>query len=249
MPRRRSRKSGSAASATPAVPAEAARSTIRSLPISDHVELYDRLQAATVASGPALARALATCGDHAGSTRESVRFGTLASMAYRHGSLPWPPGVAPGARARSPIAPACGRTTASCCASSSATPIRAGCGSRWRRATTIAARAVNLAETLVAERKDGEASQLLDAVLAKEPSHPEALGVKGRLLAAQGHTREALPYFEKATATSDHEPFIELARAYLAAGDPGKARATAAEALRRNPGRASPKRPSRERRW
>src|SRR6185436_8945911 len=54
-----------------------------------HVELYDRLQAATVAQGPALAAAF-----------EEVQritkldpgnpfaFGTLASMAYRHGSLP-----------------------------------------------------------------------------------------------------------------------------------------------------------------
>src|SRR5205809_3309653 len=56
---------------------------------------------------------------------------------------------------------------------------------------------INLAETLVAERKHGEAAQLLDAVLAKEPADPEALGVKGRLLLAQGRTREALPYFEK----------------------------------------------------
>ncbi len=95
---------------------------------------------------------------------------------------------------------------------------------------------INLAETLVAEHKQAEASQLLDAVLAKEPAHPEALGVKGRLLLAQGQAKEALPYFEKATATSDPEPFIELARAYLAAGDTGKARATALEALRRNPG-------------
>src|SRR6185369_1565567 len=56
---------------------------------------------------------------------------------------------------------------------------------------------INLADTLVAERKDGEAAQLLDAVLAKEPAHPEALGVKGRLLAAQGRAQDALPYFEK----------------------------------------------------
>jgi predicted Zn-dependent protease len=88
----------------------------------------------------------------------------------------------------------------------------------------------------VAEHKHTEAAQLLDGVLAKEPAHPEALGVKGRLLLAQGRAAEALPYFEKATATSDPEPFIELARAYLAAGEAAKARETATEALRRSPG-------------
>jgi predicted Zn-dependent protease len=47
---------------------------------------------------------------------------------------------------------------------------------------------------------------------------------------------DALPYLEKAAATPDPEPFIELARAYLAAGDAAKAEAAAGEALRRNPG-------------
>ena len=73
-------------------------------------------------------------------------------------------------------------------------------------------------------------------MLAKEPAHPEALGAKGRLLAAQGRTKDALRYFEKATATSDPEPFIELAAAYLAAEEIGKARETAGEALRKSPG-------------
>ena len=60
--------------------------------------------------------------------------------------------------------------------------------------------------------------------------------MKGRLLAAQGRIKDALPYFEKATAGSDPEPFIELGRAYLAAGDVAKARDAASEALRRSPG-------------
>ena len=47
---------------------------------------------------------------------------------------------------------------------------------------------------------------LVDAVLAKEPADPEALGVKGRLLAAQGRINDALPYFEKSAAGSDAEP-------------------------------------------
>ena len=95
---------------------------------------------------------------------------------------------------------------------------------------------VSLADTLVAERKFADATPLLDAVLIKAPADPEASGVKGRLLVAQGRVSDALPYFEKATAGSDPEPFIELGRAYLAAGDLAKARDAAGEALRRNPG-------------
>ena len=53
---------------------------------------------------------------------------------------------------------------------------------------------------------------------------------------AQGRQRDALPLFEAATSTSDPEPLIELAQAYLAAGDVAKARATAAAALRMRSG-------------
>src|SRR5947208_9588913 len=74
------------------------------------------------------------------------------------------------------------------------------------------------------------------AVLAREPKHPEALGAKGRLLLAEGRAADALPYFEQATSTSDAEPFIDLARADLAAGKPAQAREAATEALRRSPG-------------
>ena len=203
-----------------------------------HVELYDRLQAATVAQGAALAAAFdevqrITTLDPG----NPFAFGTLASMAYRHGSLT----VAAKAFARAleldPDRPG----------------VRQNYGKLLRELERFAdserelrlavaqsdddtRTRINLAETLVAVRKDAEAAELLDAVLAKEPSDPEALGVKGRLLAAQGRTKEALPYFEKATATSDPEPLIELARGYLAAGEIGKARETAGEALRKSPG-------------
>ena len=66
--------------------------------------------------------------------------------------------------------------------------------------------------------------------------HPEALGAKGRLLLAQGRATDALPYFQQATSTSDAEPFIDLARANLAAGNISAARDAANEALRRSPG-------------
>jgi arylsulfatase A-like enzyme/Tfp pilus assembly protein PilF len=203
-----------------------------------HVELYDRLQAATAARGPALVAAF----DEVQRITKldpgnPFAFGTLASMAYRHGNLT----IAAGAFARAlelePDRPGVRQNYGKLLRELERYPdsereLRIAVEQSDNDARTR----INLAETLVAERKDGEASQLLDAVLAKEPSHPEALGVKGRLLAAQGRAKDALPYFEKATATSDPEPFIELARAYLAAGEVGKAREAAAEALRKNPG-------------
>ena len=84
-----SRKSGCAASATRRDRAAPGRSTIRRCPIRARTsQLYDRLQAAAAAQGPALARAF---DDVQQITRldpdNPFAFGTLASMAYRHGSL------------------------------------------------------------------------------------------------------------------------------------------------------------------
>ena len=203
-----------------------------------HVALYDRLQAATAAQGAALAGAF----DEVQRITKldpgnPFAFGTLASMAYRHGSLT----IAEQAFARAleldPDRPGVRQNYGKLLReleryADSERELRLAVAQSENESRTR----INLAETLVAERKDGEAAQLLDAVLAKEPSDPGALGVKGRLLAAQGRTKDALPYFEKATATSDPEPFIELARAYLAAGEVGKARDAAGEALRKSPG-------------
>jgi predicted Zn-dependent protease len=202
------------------------------------VAFYDRLQAATVAQGPALARAF---DDVQQITRldpdNPFAFGTLASMAYRYGNL----SIAAQAFARAleldPDRPGVRQNYGKLLReleryAESERELRLAAAQSEDDARTR----VSLAETLVAERKDAEAATLLDAVLAKEPADPEALGVKGRMLAGQGKVKEALPYFEKATATSDPEPFIELARAYLAAGDIAKARDTAAEALRKNAG-------------
>lgn len=202
------------------------------------VAFYDRLQAAAVAQGPALARAF---DDVQQITRldpdNPFAFGTLASMAYRHGSL----SIAAQAFARAleldPDRPGVRQNYGKLLReleryAESERELRLAAAQSEGDARTR----VSLAETLVAERKDAEAATLLDAVLAKEPADPEALGVKGRMLAGQGKVKEALPYFEKATATSDPEAFIELARAYLAAGDIAKARDTAAEALRKSAG-------------
>jgi arylsulfatase A-like enzyme/Tfp pilus assembly protein PilF len=203
-----------------------------------HVELYDRLQAATVAQGPALARAFddvqrITVLDPA----NPFAFGTLASMAYRHGSLL----VAAPAFARAleldPDRPGVRQNYGKLLRELERYPE----SERELRLAVAAAdddleAKINLAATLVAERKHDEASHVIDAVLAKSPAHPDALGVKAQLLAGEGRMKDALPYFEQATSTSAPEPFIELARAYSAAGAPSKAKDAAAEALRRSPG-------------
>ena len=204
-----------------------------------HVELYDRLQAAAAAQGPALTQAFGEVQDITRlDPNNPFAFGMLASMAYRYGSLP----MASRAFARTleldPDRPG----------------IRQNYGKLLRelerydaseRELRIALAQttdddsrtrVNLAETLIAMRKIGEAETMVNAVLSREPKNPEALGAKGRLLLAEGRVGDGLEALERATATSDPEPFIELASAYLDAGRPAKAREAASEALRRSAG-------------
>ena len=205
-----------------------------------HVVLYDRLQAATAAQGAALPAAF---DDVQRITREDpdnpFAFGTLASMAYRYGSLV----IAARAFARAleldPDRPG----------------IRQNYGKLLRelgrydeseRELRIALvqtteedsrTRVNLAETLVAVKKTGEAETLLSAVLSHEPKNAEALAARGRLRLAEGRLAEAVASLEQATATVlDPEALIDLAAAYITAGRQDKARATAEDALRRNPG-------------
>jgi predicted Zn-dependent protease len=92
---------------------------------------------------------------------------------------------------------------------------------------------ISLSETLIALNKSREAESLITAVLAREPTNPEALGAKGRLLLAEGRPLDALPFLVRATATSEPDTFIELARVYLATGQLPKALESANEALRR----------------
>ena len=204
-----------------------------------HVEFYDRLQAATAAQGPALARAFEDIGEITRLDPDNpFAFGTLASMAYRYGSLPMA-GRAfkrtleldpdrPGIRQNyGKLLRELGRYDASEHELRIALVQTTDDDSRTR---------VNLAETLVALNKTAEAETLLSAVLAREPKNPEALGVKGQLLLAQGRVPEAIVLLEQATATSEPEPFIELALADLRANRIAKARDAASEALRRSPG-------------
>jgi choline-sulfatase len=202
-----------------------------------HIELYDRLQAATVAQGAALPAAFeevqrVTKLD----PTNPFAFGTLASMAYRHGSLR----VAAAAFARAleldPDRPGVRQNYGKLLReleryADSERELRLAVAQSDDDSRTR----ISLAETLVATGKNGEAEQLVDAVLGKEPSQPEALAVKGRLLAAQGRPKDALPYFERAAVATDPESYIALARACLAAGEIARARDAAGEALRRSP--------------
>ena len=203
-----------------------------------HVQLYDRLQAATVAQGPALARAFDEVQQIARiDPGNPFAFGTLASMAYRYGSLSMAAQAFARALELDPDRPGVRQNYGKLLReleryADSERELRLAVAQNEDDARTR----VSLAETLVAERQYAEAARLVDAALAKNPSDPDALGVKGRQLAAQGQVMEALPYLEQATAAPDPEPFIELARTYLAAGNATKAAAAAGEALRRAPG-------------
>ena len=95
---------------------------------------------------------------------------------------------------------------------------------------------VSLAETLIGLKKTDEAETLIRAALDKWPDHVEALAAKGHLLVATGRANDAIPFLVKVSAGTDPEPLIELGRVYLGLGDAAKASAAAAEALRRSPG-------------
>src|SRR3954464_7798598 len=204
-----------------------------------HVELYDRLQAAAAAQGPALPHAFADVQQIARlDPGNPFAFGTLASMAYRYGSLRVAASAFARALALDPDRPG----------------VRQNYGKLLReleryadseRELRLAAAQdeedvepkISLASTLIAEGKTKDASDILDAVFRKAPQHPDALAARAQQLQREGRPKDAVPFAEKAAAsTSGPEPFIELARVYLAAGDAAKSRDAAAEALRRSPG-------------
>jgi arylsulfatase A-like enzyme/Tfp pilus assembly protein PilF len=204
-----------------------------------HVVIYDRLQAATAAQGPALAAAFT---DVQRITREDpdnpFAFGTLAAMAYRYGSLV----VAAQAFARAleldPDRPG----------------IRQNYGKLLRelgrfqeserelrialaQATEDDSRTrVSLAETLLDLKNTGEAEKLVSEALAHEPKDPEALGARGRVLIAEGRIDDAVASLEQASTSTDPDLLIELAATFAAAKRLDRAQAVAAQALRLSPG-------------
>jgi predicted Zn-dependent protease len=204
-----------------------------------HVVFYDRLQQTLVARGPALPRAFAEIeAIVAADPGNPFAHGALATMSYQYGSLT----VAAQAFARvldlEPERPGVrqnygkllrelGRYADSEQVLRIALAQMAEDDSRTR---------ISLAETLTAGGKHAEAGALISGVLAQEPKSSDALEAKGHLLLAQGRVAEALPYFEQATPAADPEAYIELADAYLVAGQAQKARDAATEALRLVPG-------------
>jgi arylsulfatase A-like enzyme/Tfp pilus assembly protein PilF len=95
--------------------------------------------------------------------------------------------------------------------------------------------AVALTDTLIERGKLEEAEALLEDVLKREPHHQAALGAKGRLLVARGRPRDAVAFLEQAAAGESPDSLVELAMALLQAGEPARARDTAARVLARNP--------------
>jgi len=94
----------------------------------------------------------------------------------------------------------------------------------------------SLAETLVARGSLEEAETILQAAQTREPNHLDVLRVRGLLLVAQRRAAEGVPYLERAAAGRDPEPWIEIAQVQLDQGEPAAALAAARQALARNPG-------------
>jgi choline-sulfatase len=92
-----------------------------------------------------------------------------------------------------------------------------------------------LAETLIAAGKRGEAEGLLRRILDAQPKHARAHGALGRLLVADRRLADAVAHLERAAEAGDVEPLLELAQAYLASGRPVEARSTAARVLEKSP--------------
>ena len=203
-----------------------------------HAELYDRLQAASSAAGPALPAAFADVQQVTEiDPNNPFAYGILASMAYRYGSLivaarsfsraleldPDRPGVRQN---YGKLLRELGRY------SDSERELRIGLALGGDDDAPLK---VSLAETLLAMSKAGEADTLLSSVLKSDPKNQEALIAHGRLLTAQGKPGEAVSTLDQ-VKTTDADQLIDLASAYIGTNRLDKARAAATDALRRTPG-------------
>lgn len=204
-----------------------------------HVVYYDQLQAASVARGPAVPDALnAVQSITRIDPNNPFAFGVLASMAYRFGSL----GTAAQAFARAlqldPDRPGLRQNYGKLLRelnrlSESERELRIAVE---QAASDDWAVRISLAETLIAGGKLDEAGNVLAAMLATQPNNPELLGARGRLLLARGELAEAIASLEQGTATSEPEPWVELADAYLRVGNAGRAVEAGRRALEISPG-------------
>ena len=93
---------------------------------------------------------------------------------------------------------------------------------------------VGLAETLIEERKLGEADAVLAHVLGGSPNHQLALAAQGRLRVLQGRGDEALAELERAASGGGIDAVLELADARLALGQTEPARDAAQSVLERS---------------
>lgn len=204
-----------------------------------HVALFERLQVAMIAHGPAVRVALQeTAAIAEKDPGNPFAHFTLASLAYRAGELALADQAFSRTLAIDPDRPGMrhyygrllremGRLEESERQLRMAVEQTTQDDSRTR---------VNLAETLIARGSFAEAESLLGAVLAKEPRHLDARHGMGRLRMAEGRAADSIPFFEEAAHGREPDPWIDLALAYLAAGQAAKAEEAAAQALLRRPG-------------
>jgi arylsulfatase A-like enzyme/tetratricopeptide (TPR) repeat protein len=95
---------------------------------------------------------------------------------------------------------------------------------------------IGLARTLLARGQTPEARKLLAGVLAKAPEHVEALAAQGELEMEEGRPAQAVPLLEKAAGgQANPEPWVELAQVHIALGDGPAAARAAARALELSP--------------
>src|SRR5262245_18180503 len=203
-----------------------------------HAELYDRLQAASSAVGPALPAAFADVQQVTQiDPNDPFAFGTLATMAYRYGSLLVAARSFNRALELDPDRPGVRQNYGKLLRELGRYP---DSERELRIALALggdddAPTKVSLADTLLAMDKAGEADTLLSSVLKGDPKNQEALIAHGRLLTAQGKPGEAVSTLDQ-VKTTDTDQLIDLASAYLGANRFDKARAAAADALKRSPG-------------
>jgi arylsulfatase A-like enzyme/Tfp pilus assembly protein PilF len=95
---------------------------------------------------------------------------------------------------------------------------------------------LSLADTLHARGRTGDAERVVDGVLARAPGDAPALAAKARLLVEQGREADAVPLLEQAATGVELDDWVELAELYLGRGQATRARESAERALVRSPG-------------
>jgi Tfp pilus assembly protein PilF len=96
----------------------------------------------------------------------------------------------------------------------------------------------NLGASAIALHRDDEAERLLRRTIALDSTYASALANLGKMLFERGQVAEAIPYLERAARYHPtDQTFVDLARAYMVAGQPGQAIATFRRALDLDPSR------------